>query len=96
MAEAHVKAMEIPEAGGKRIVVTAGHFSDREIVEIVRENFPELASQLPSKDAPGGDYPEGGMFKVDSSLAVNILGLHFRTLEECVVDTIRSLQAVEA
>ena len=60
LALAHVKAAELGEAGGKMFFLTAGHFSNREIVNIIRKNFPDLAPNVP-ESAKGGDYPEGGM-----------------------------------
>ena len=47
VALAHVRAIEVPEAGGQRFFVTAGYFSNKEIVDIVRETRPELESKLP-------------------------------------------------
>ncbi|KAI9816377.1 MAG: methylglyoxal reductase (NADPH-dependent) gre2 [Phylliscum demangeonii] len=94
VAEAHVKAMEIAEAAGKRFLVSPGHFSYRQVADIVRENFPDLRSLLAPKDAPGGDFPEGGMYDVDSSRTKEVLHIKFRTLKECIVDLIKSLQAV--
>jgi len=93
VAEAHVKAMEIPEAASKRFFVTTGYFSNKEICDIIRKNFPQY-KDLPSESTPGGDFPEGGMFKVNNKRSVEVLGLKFRSLEECVVDTIKSLQLV--
>lgn len=60
LALAHVKAMELPEAGSKRFFVTAGYFSNKEIADIIREAYPDLASKLPTEDTKGGDYPEEG------------------------------------
>lgn len=65
LAECHVKAAELSEAGGKRFFVTAGYFSNREIADIIRESFPELASKVP-ETAKGGGYPEEGALKLKS------------------------------
>jgi nucleoside-diphosphate-sugar epimerase len=96
IALAHVKAIELPEAAGKRFFVTAGYFSNRELAEIIRKNFPEFERELPSKDVKGGDYPEGGLYKFDNSRTTEVLGIKFRGLEESVVDTVKSLKAVSA
>jgi len=97
VALAHVKAMELPKAANKRFFVTAGHFSHREIVEAISKNFPDLRKELPSEFKKGvDDYPEGEFYGYDNSRSKEILGLKFRTLEECVVDTVKSLQAVGA
>ncbi|QSZ34129.1 hypothetical protein DSL72_005717 [Monilinia vaccinii-corymbosi] len=94
LALAHIKAIEVPEAAGKRFFITEGYFSNQEICQIIRKHFPEYEEELPGKDAKGGGYPEGGIFKFDNSRAVGVLGLKFRGLEESVVDTVKSLKGV--
>jgi len=96
LALAHVKAIEIPEAADKRFFITAGYFSNKEICEIIRKNFPEYEKELPAKDVKGGDYPEAGLYKYDNSRTINVLGIKFRTLEESIVDLVKSLKAVGA
>ena len=96
LALAHVKAIELPAAADKRFFITAGYFSNKEIVEIVRKHFPEYRNALPTSETKGGDYPEGGVYKYDNSRAVKVLGLKFRTLEESIVETVRSLKRVGA
>jgi nucleoside-diphosphate-sugar epimerase len=88
--------MELPEAADKRSSTTAEYFSNKEIADIIRKNFPEYRDQLPSPETKGGDYPEGGLYRYDNSLAVKILGLEFRTLEESIVDLVKSLKSVYA
>ena len=96
VALAHVKAVEVPAAAGKRFFVTAGYFSNKEIAEILREAFPDLAVKIPVGEAlKPGDFPEGGLYKYDNSKAKDLLGIEFRTLKDCIVETAKSLQAVE-
>ncbi|KAI9698627.1 MAG: methylglyoxal reductase (NADPH-dependent) gre2 [Bogoriella megaspora] len=97
LAVAHVKAIEAPDAANKRFFVTAGHYTNKEVADILRKNFPEYASQLPTESTPGGHYPEGGTSAVhgyDNSRAKEVLGLKFRPLEESIIDTAKSLIAV--
>ena len=97
VALAHVKAVELPKAAGKRFFTTAGYFSNREIADIVRKNFPQLGAKLPKDDAKGGDYPPGGkeaIYGYDNSRSKEVLGLQYRSLEESIVDTVKSLLAV--
>ncbi|KAI0970723.1 putative NAD dependent epimerase/dehydratase [Xylaria arbuscula] len=99
VAKAHVEAQERPEAGGNRFFVTAGLFSNKEIVPIVRKNFPQLADKLPEDGVQGGDYPGGSVdnvYKYDNSKATTQLGIDWISLEKSVVDTIGSLLAVGA
>ncbi|ERF69361.1 hypothetical protein EPUS_08834 [Endocarpon pusillum Z07020] len=94
LAIAHVKAIEIPEAAGKRFFVTAGHTCNRDIAECIRKNFPESRSQLPPESTEGDI--QGEVYKYDNSRSRKILGLEYRSLEECVKDTVKSLHAVGA
>ena len=96
LALAHVKAAELPEAANQRFFVTAGYFSNEEIADIIRANFPELKDELPVKGTKGGEYPEDGVFQYDNSRVKEVLGIEFRTLKECIVDSVKSLQAVGA
>ena len=54
VAEAHVNAFEKSEAANKRFFVTAGYFSNKEITQIIKKNFPQY-KDLPSDSTPGGD-----------------------------------------
>jgi len=94
VAMAHVKAMELPEAAGKRFFVTAGYMTNKDIADCMRRAFPELSSQLPPEDSES-DLPKD-VFRYDNSRSVDILGLKYRSLEDCVTDTVKSLQAVRA
>lgn len=50
LALAHVRAAEVPEAGGKRVFITAGYHSNREIADAIKEAYPDLADQIPGDD----------------------------------------------
>jgi nucleoside-diphosphate-sugar epimerase len=96
-ARYHVLAMEKPAAAGQRCFIPTGWFCNREIVDIARKHFPELEHSLPPIDTPGGGYPADGLYKVDNSRTQAIFDgdfERFRSLEECIVDTVKSLQAV--
>lgn len=47
-------AMEKEEAGNQRFFITGGYCSNRQIIDIIRKNFPEYKSALPSKCTKGG------------------------------------------
>lgn len=88
LALAHVKAMEVPEAGGKRFLITAGHYSNKEIVEMIRETHPELIPRLPAD--PIDDFPEN-VYGYDNSASREVLGIDYHSLKECIGDTTTSL-----
>ena len=94
LALAHVRAAELLEAANKRFFVTAGYFSNEEIADIIRDNYPELKDKVPAKGTKGGGYPEEGIYRYDNSKVKEVLGIQFRSLKESIVDTVKSLQAV--
>jgi len=94
VALAHVRAIEVPEAGGERFFVTAGFFSNKKITDIIRETHPELESKLPPADSPD-DFP-ANIYEFDNNKSQKVLGLEYRTLKQTVSDTVDSLLAVGA
>lgn len=114
MALAHVRAAELPEAGNQRFFVTAGYFSNREIADVIKEGYPDLADKLPGEEVKGDFNADGkqnpwtfvkkysvdldniclAVYKYDNSKAKEVLGITFRSFKECILDTVKSLQAV--
>jgi nucleoside-diphosphate-sugar epimerase len=93
LALAHVRAIEVPEAGGNRFFVTAGAFSNKTVVDFIRETHPELSSKLPEN--PIDDTP-ADVYGYDNSKTSKVLGIRFRSLKESVGDTVASLVKVGA
>lgn len=94
VALAHVKAIELPEAQNQRFFLVAGHYSNKQISDAIAKSYPELEPKLPSKDTP--DDTPADVYKVDNSRSINVLGLKYKSLEESVTDTVKSLLAVGA
>ncbi|PVH87941.1 dihydroflavonol-4-reductase [Cadophora sp. DSE1049] len=91
VALAHVRAIEVPGAAGKRFLTAAGPYSNGEMAAIIKDRFPQLSAQFPEKiEVP----QETQSFVIDNSPAKQILGIQFRRLEDCVVDTVKSLMNV--
>jgi nucleoside-diphosphate-sugar epimerase len=94
VALAHVRAIEVPEAGGERFFVTAGFFTNKDIADVIRDTHPELESKLPPKDSPS-DLPKD-IYGYDNSKSQKVLGIKYVPLKKTVVDTVDSLLAVGA
>jgi nucleoside-diphosphate-sugar epimerase len=95
LALAHVKAIETSSAGGKRVfVVNSDFFSNREILDIIRKNFPEYKDQLPGESVKGGDAPE--FAKIDNARVKELLGKPFTSFETSMIDLVKSLKSVGA
>lgn len=95
LALAHVKAIETPDAGGKRFfVVSSEYFSNRDILNIIRKHFPEYADKLPAESVKGGEAPE--FAKIDNLRVKGLLGQDFTKFETSMVDLVKSLKSVGA
>ena len=96
VALAHVRAMTIPEAGGKRFYIVGGFFSNPKLAGIIRKSYPELEDKLPSREleAQSEDFPDDH-WAFDVSRSKEVLGLQYRGLEESVVDTVKSMLQME-
>ncbi|KAJ6781612.1 hypothetical protein PWT90_04414 [Aphanocladium album] len=95
VAEAHVRALAIPEAGGKRLFVVGGRFDNRELAEAVYNNFPERRDLVPGPEVKGGEAPPAaGLFQIDSSATDKLLGIKWITLEKSITDLVASLKGV--
>jgi nucleoside-diphosphate-sugar epimerase len=94
LAVAHVKAVTIPEAGGQRIIVSSKSISSQDISDILRKNFPELEERTPI-GKPGTDSLPEGAYTISNEKVKKILGLDFRTDEECFVELGRQLLEIE-
>lgn len=97
LADCHVRAMEKAEAGNQRYFTTAGLFSNAEIVEIIAREYPEYKSKLPTGDAlKEGKYPDDGVYAANNKKATDLLGKKWRSLDDSVRDTVRTLKEIGA
>lgn len=94
LALAHVRAMEVGDAGGKRLFTTAGYFCNRWIADAARENFPELKERLPAAETKGGEFPpEDKVYRFDTKATNDVLGIEWISLEKSIVDLVKSLKS---
>ncbi|PFH46271.1 hypothetical protein AMATHDRAFT_70221 [Amanita thiersii Skay4041] len=95
LAAALVKALSVKEAGGERIIISAGQFIWQDWIDIANSLSP---SPIPSH-APGTDkaLPVGNpdanktavyMIKYNTAKEKRILGLEYLTMEETTRDTL--------
>ncbi|KAI2471526.1 NAD(P)-binding protein [Annulohypoxylon bovei var. microspora] len=99
VAYAHVKAMELPEAGGQRFFTTAGYYDNIKVAQAVKAAYPNLADKLPTDSTPaakGAAFPAGGTYKYDNSRATKVLGIDWVPLEKSVADTVETLLTIPA
>ncbi|KLP06775.1 related to aldehyde reductase II [Fusarium fujikuroi] len=90
-AMAHVRAIEVREAGGQRFLVGSGTYSNRQVATILWKNFPALRSKLPGPEVKSGDFPVGGVPDFDVEPSKKILGMVYATLEDTIVSMTGSM-----
>lgn len=93
-ALSHVLAAEKEEAAGERFVIVADKFCNKQMAEVISENFPDLSYRLPTgEQLKSGDFPAGGTPDFDNRRSVEVLGMKYRSFTESIVDTAKALQA---
>lgn len=88
LAVAHVKAVEVQSAGGQRFFATGGHYSNKTLVDAIKETNPKLAAKLPVDMV---DELIGKPYTFDDCKIRTVLGMNFRPLQDCVGATVASL-----
>ncbi|KAI0009206.1 NAD(P)-binding protein [Xylariaceae sp. FL0662B] len=83
---AHVRALEIPEAAGRRFIVGCD-FRYQYAVDAAREAIPELRARLPV-GTPGCVEDA---YAIDGSEAERVLGITYGSLRDTIVGTYRML-----
>ncbi|RAH75726.1 SDR family oxidoreductase [Aspergillus aculeatinus CBS 121060] len=93
VALAHIRAIEVPAAAGKRFLAAAGPYNNHQIAAIIKKNFPMLADNLPEQTSVADGPPR---FVIDNDPMKRILGISFRSFEDCVIDTVKALLEVNS
>ncbi|KAI1377955.1 putative NAD dependent epimerase/dehydratase [Hypoxylon crocopeplum] len=88
VAEAHVRALEVPEASGQRFFIVGGYFTTKRIADVIRASHSEMAGRLPPESAPD-DMPSDA-YGWDNSKSRQVLGIEYRDLKTCVDDAVDS------
>lgn len=109
VADAHIRAMTNPAAGGHRFIVGGRFFWLKELVALLARTFPEHAAQLPVGEVPdeiirtmASTDPNARTIvhelnrdlSVDASKARRMLNWRSRPEEECICASAQSLIAL--
>ena len=93
IALAHVLAMETPAAGGERLMLVGGHFSNKTLADTIAATHPDVAHLIPSTAV---DDTPTDVYQYNCARSTGILGIEFRSFRDCVKDTVTSLQEAGA
>jgi len=96
IAEAHVVALEKPEAGEERIIFSTGSFVWQDFIDAAKRVAPSLGldpSKI-SKGAPNYDPSKAAHFiRYSNEKREKILGIKVRSEDECIRGTLESFKA---
>lgn len=89
IAKAHVSALELEEADGKRLLIANQRFSYQLIIDILRKEFPDLTDLPMGK--PIENFEEeivNKVAKVDDKKTREILGFDYIPLKQSLIDQV--------
>ena len=90
VAEAHVLALDNPEAANQRFILAAALADSQKIADILRAVVPGANERVP-KGTPGKSTFPADQWSADNSKVQRVLGLKFRSAEETFGDSGRQL-----
>ena len=89
VAEAHLRAYKIPEAGGERFIISADNFFWEELVHVLA-TIPGLEEKVPTV-ADKSKWERPDTYKICTDKSKDVLGLKYCSFEETIRDTATSL-----
>jgi nucleoside-diphosphate-sugar epimerase len=91
VAEVHVKAMNTPDAAGKRYLALADgpSITFLEVAQVLRNRLGALGEHTPTEEAPGDELPS---LVIHHDRAKAELGFRPRSAETTIVETAESLR----
>eukprot|EP01135_Chromosphaera_perkinsii_P010356 Nk52_evm28s2118 gene=Nk52_evmTU28s2118 len=107
VADAHIRGMEVPEAAGRRFILFAETLWMSEIADILREKFSNMGyNSMPSTPLPWLVCWTLSWFKkelaypldkwgikntYDNEPSRTILGIKYKPVSQCIIETVHSL-----
>lgn len=89
LAEAHVLSLENAGPANERFFLAAGIGTEMEMGDVMKKHFAEAREMIRS-DLSSATPAYG----IDNSKSKTVLGLSYRSLEDTIVDTVKSLKAL--
>ncbi len=111
VADLHVRALETPDAGGRRLIAADGTLSFKQMGDILREAFPDRAAKIPTRILPAwlvrliamadrnlaSVIPDlGATPHAETGYVADLTGIRFRTARQAAVDAAKSLERIKA
>lgn len=93
VADAHVRSLVVPEAGGGRYLLAQSVYCNQELADVSRDALSQYANRIPAGEP--GKRESGTHFGIDSSDTQKALGMSWRSLNECLTDLVPQLFEIE-
>ncbi|QRV94714.1 NADPH-dependent methylglyoxal reductase GRE2 protein [Ceratobasidium sp. AG-Ba] len=95
VAKAHLAAIEIPQAGNNRFLISEGQFNVGRLSDFIWKTYPERAQAKGIPKSKPEHYLPGGTYYPDNSKSKQILGLEYNSFENALKDTLDQFIALE-
>ncbi|GJL91405.1 NAD-dependent epimerase/dehydratase family protein [Hyphococcus sp.] len=110
VAEAHVRALETPETGGRRLIASADTLSLKAVGDVLRDAYPDRARKIPSRVLPvwlvrilaqfdrslASVTPDLDSVPIaDSSYVTALTGVQFRPAREAILASAAALDRLK-
>ncbi|KAM3434706.1 hypothetical protein NHJ13734_005885 [Beauveria thailandica] len=95
VADAHVRALAVPEAGGRRFLLARGVYCNQELADVARTVLPPAYHARIPLGQPGVREADTH-FGVDATETERVLGVSWRGLDDCLRDLVPQLFEIEA
>lgn len=96
IAQAHVEAIEKPEAGNQRFLVSEGTFNIGQVADLIWKYYPERAqAKGVPRSTPANGYPSEGTYRPDNSKSKSILGIEYNSFESMLKDQMDQFLVLE-
>ncbi|KAL7951754.1 hypothetical protein V8C42DRAFT_305114 [Trichoderma barbatum] len=93
VADAHVKALRVVEAGGGRYLLASGIYCNQELADVSRRMFPKHGDRIPIGEP--GKRESHTHFGVSTAETDKVLGIKWRNLEHTLSSTVEQLFEIE-
>ncbi|QYS95798.1 Epimerase domain-containing protein [Trichoderma simmonsii] len=93
VADAHVKALRVVEAGGGRFLLASGIYCNQELADVSRRLFPKYGDRIPIGEP--GKRESHTHFGVSTAETDKVLGVKWRNLEQSLGELLPQLFEVE-
>lgn len=93
VADAHVKALQVPEAGGGRYMLARGVYCNQELADVSRRMLPKYQQRIPVGEP--GTRESHKHYGASTAETDSTLGIKWRSLEETLGDLVPQLFEIE-